>query len=75
MALYDSHLPFDYNSYRRVTTQVCFLEPIDFEEYGDMSTKEISEMVKGRIEDKLEELEQNRKSNGWNLWVPKYRNC
>ncbi|MCR4755034.1 MAG: 1-acyl-sn-glycerol-3-phosphate acyltransferase [Lachnospiraceae bacterium] len=75
VALYDSHLPFDYNSYRRVTTQVCFLEPISFEEYGEMSTKEISELVKNRIEDKLEELEQNRKNNGWNLWVPKYRNC
>ena len=75
VALYDSHLPFDYNSYRKVTTQVCFLEPISFEEYGQMSTKEISELVKSRIEAKLDELEENRKANGWNLWVPKYKNC
>ena len=75
VAIYDSHLPFDYNSYRKVTTQVYFMEPISYEQYADMSTKEISELVKGLIEDKLEELEQNRKNNGWNMWVPKYRNC
>ncbi len=75
VALYDSHLPFDYNSYRKCTTQVCFMDPIYYEEYADMSTKEISEMVKKRIEEKLDELEENRKSNGWNMWVPKYKNC
>ncbi|MCR5398263.1 MAG: 1-acyl-sn-glycerol-3-phosphate acyltransferase [Lachnospiraceae bacterium] len=75
VAIYDSHLPFDYNSYRKVTTQVYFMEPIYYEDYEKMSTKEISDMVKQRIEAKLEELEDNRKRNGWNLWVPKYRNC
>ena len=75
VALYDSHLPFDYNSYRKVTTQVCFMDPIYYEEYADMSTKEISELVKARIEEKLDELEENRRSNGWNMWVPKYKNC
>ncbi len=75
VAIYDSHLPFDYNSYRKVITQVYFMEPIYFEEYENMSTKEISELVKHRIEEKLIELEDNRKRNGWNLWVPKYRNC
>ena len=73
VAIYDSHLPFDYNSYRKVTTQVCFMEPIYYEEYEHMSTKEISELVKSRIEEKLKELEDNRKRNGWNLWVPKYK--
>ncbi len=75
VAIYDSHLPFDYNSLRRATTQVHFLEPIYFEQYADMSTKEISEMVKQLIEDKLVELEENRRNNGWNLWVKKYKNC
>jgi hypothetical protein len=51
------------------------MEPIYYEDYEKMSTKEISDMVKQRIEAKLEELEDNRKRNGWNLWVPKYRNC
>ncbi len=75
VALYDSHLPFDYNSYRKCTTQVCFMDPIYYEEYADLSTREISELVKKRIEDKIDELEEIRKSNGWNMWVSKYKNC
>ena len=51
------------------------MDPIYYEEYADMSTKEISELVKARIEEKLDELEENRRSNGWNMWVPKYKNC
>lgn len=66
VAIYDSHLPFDFNSYRKVTTQVYFLDPIYYEEYSSMSTKEISEMVKSRIEKQLDVLAENRKNNGFN---------
>lgn len=60
VAIYDSHLPFDVNSLRRVTTQVCFLEPIYYDEYKEMTTQEISEVVKHRIEQCLEYLEEQR---------------
>lgn len=66
VALYDSHLPFDFNSYRKVTTQVCFLDPIYYEEYKGKTTKEIGEMIKQRIEEKLVDLEENRARNGYN---------
>lgn len=74
VAIYDSHLPFDFNSLRKVTTQVYFLDPIYYDEYSKMSTKEISDMVKERIEEKLEFLAQNRKDNGYNNKFAIYRN-
>ncbi len=66
VAIYDSYLPFDYNSLRPVTTQVCFLEPIYYEDYSSMTSKGLSNLVKSRIEDKMVELEENRKRNGYN---------
>ena len=49
VAIIDSYKPFGINSLARVKTQVHFLKPILFEEYADMSTWEIAELVKGRI--------------------------
>ena len=67
VAIYDSHLPFDVNSLRKVTTQVCFLEPIYYEDYKEMTTQEISEMVKMRIEDCMDVLEGERKNKKLNV--------
>lgn len=66
VAIYDSHLPFDFNSLRRVTTQVYFLPPIYYEEYAGKTTKEISDMVKGQIEECLVFLEKKRERLGLN---------
>ena len=74
VAIYDSHLPFDYNSFKRVTTQVCFMDPIPYEEYKDKSTQEISCMVKELIENKLADLEENRKAHGYNTGFKIYQN-
>ncbi len=49
VAIIDSYKPFGVNSLRKVKTQVHFLEPILFEEYGKMTTAEIAGMVKDRI--------------------------
>ena len=67
VAIYDSHLPFEVNSLRRVTTQVCFLEPIYYNDYKEMTTQEISEIVKKRIEECMEYLEEQRVAKKWNL--------
>lgn len=47
-----------YNSWQLtpVTTQVHFLKPIPYEEFQGMKTVEIAEMVKERIQQKLNEL-------------------
>ena len=49
VALIDSYKPFGINSLKKVKTQVHFLKPIPYEEYKDMTTPQIAELVKGRI--------------------------
>ena len=56
IAIIDSYKLFDFNSLRRVTTQVHFLPPIYYEEYQGMSTKEIAELVKMRIQETITEV-------------------
>lgn len=53
VALIDSFKPFDTNTISPVTVQVHFMEPILYEEYKDMKTNEIAEMVKERIQNKI----------------------
>jgi len=56
VAIYDSYKPFTINSIRRVTTQVHYLEPIFYEQYAGMSTREISALVYDRINNKIAEI-------------------
>ena len=53
VALIDAFKPFDTNSVKPVTVQVHFLEPILYEEYKEMKTLEIAEVVQKRIEDTI----------------------
>ncbi|HHU70742.1 MAG TPA: 1-acyl-sn-glycerol-3-phosphate acyltransferase [Clostridiales bacterium] len=57
VAIYDSYKPFTINSIRRVTTQVHYLKPIYYEQYSGMSTREISDLVFERINNKIDEIE------------------
>ena len=64
VAIIDSYKPFGVNSLRRVRTQVHFLEPILYEEYYEMTTQEISDLVKSRIACTIEKQlrEKNKKA-------------
>lgn len=53
VALIDSYKVFGVPSLKKVRTQVHFLEPIMYEEYQDMNTLEISELVKERIRERI----------------------
>lgn len=53
VALIDSYKPFEVNTLRKVTTQVHFLKPISYEDYKDMSTVEIADMVSHYIKDTI----------------------
>lgn len=55
VALIDSFKPFDTNSIKPVTVQVHFMEPLFYEEYKDMKTTEIAEVVKERIQKTINE--------------------
>jgi 1-acyl-sn-glycerol-3-phosphate acyltransferase len=60
VTIYDSYKPFTINSVKRVTTQVHYLEPIYYEQYAGMSTREICDMVYERISNKLAEIEKGK---------------
>ncbi len=49
VALIDSYKPFELNSLKPVTTQVHFLEPIYYEEYKELSSREVAELVHTKI--------------------------
>lgn len=54
VVLYDSYKPYNTWNFGKMKTQVHFLEPIYYEEYKDMNTKQIADMVKNKIQDKLD---------------------
>ena len=56
VALWDSWKVFSGRTLKPVKSQVHFLKPIAFEEYKEMNTQQICELVKGRIQEKLDEL-------------------
>lgn len=49
----DSYKVFNTRSIKPVTTKIFFLPPICFEEYSNMHTTEIAQLVQGRIAEKL----------------------
>ena len=55
VALIDSFKPFDIKDTKTVRVQIHYLEPLYFEEYKDMKTIEIADIVKKRINHKINE--------------------
>ena len=53
VAIVDSYKPFGENSLKKVTTKVIFLPPIPYEEYADIKPKEISLLVKNKIDNEI----------------------
>ncbi len=60
VAMLNSYQAFDTNSIHPVTVQVHFLEPIPYEQYQNMKSREIAELVRGRI---VETIADSLKSN------------
>lgn len=56
VALIDSYKPFELNSIKPVKTQVHFLTPIFYEDYKDMTTKEIADLTRNRIVDAINKI-------------------
>lgn len=59
VVVYDSYKAMNSNTFEKVKTQVHFLPPVTYEEYGHMKKQEISELVKARIASKLEEIKKS----------------
>ena len=60
VALIDSYRVFNSFWLGPVRTQVHYLEPIQYEEYGTMKTQEIATLVQERIKQKIDEVLNNR---------------
>lgn len=56
VAIYDSWRSMDTARPGRVTTQVHYLKPILYDEYAGMKKKDLCDLVKERIEEKMQEL-------------------
>ena len=50
VALVDCFKPFDSDSIKPVEVQVRYLKPLYYEEYKDMKTPELAQLVHDRIE-------------------------
>lgn len=56
VAIYDSWRSMDTARPGRVTTQVHYLKPIFYDEYAKMKKKDLCDLVRDRIEEKMQEL-------------------
>ncbi len=59
VALIDAYKAFDTNSIKRLTVQIHYLKPLYYEEYKDMKSTEIAELVASRIEQTIQEYESH----------------
>jgi 1-acyl-sn-glycerol-3-phosphate acyltransferase len=57
VALIDSFKAFDTNSIEKVTVQIHYLKPLYYDDYKDMKSTEIAELVSDRIEKTIREFE------------------
>ncbi len=55
IALYDTYKVFGVNSLKKVECEVHYLEPIYYEEYKDLNKIELSNLIKEKIQLKLDE--------------------
>lgn len=55
VALIDSYKVFDTNSIKKQEVSIYYLEPMYYEEYKDLKTNEIAEMVRKKIQNKIDE--------------------
>ena len=56
VCLYDTYKVYNVNSYKKVKCEVHILEPIQYETYKDMHVKDIAELIKSKIQERIDEL-------------------
>ena len=56
VVLIDSYKVFNSSEFGKIKTQVHFLKPIFYDEYKNLNTHQIADLVKEKIENKLKEL-------------------
>ena len=56
VCLYDTHKIYNVTLLKKTKCSVHYLKPIYYDEYKDLSKKEIADLVKSRIQEKINEL-------------------
>lgn len=59
VVLIDSYKVFNSFHFGPIKTYVYYLEPINYEEYKNLKTQEIADLVKSRIESKIREVSES----------------
>jgi 1-acyl-sn-glycerol-3-phosphate acyltransferase len=62
VAIIDSYKSFDTNSIKKLTVQVHFLKPMEYEDYKDLKSTEIAKVVKSKIEETIKNNEKSAKN-------------
>lgn len=66
VALTDSYKVFGENSLAPVTVKISYLQPLYYEDYKDMNSREICALVKDRIQTAIDDgLKAQKKRRGW----------
>ena len=63
VCLYDTYKVYNVNSFKKVDCEVHILKPIYYEEYKELNVKEIAQLIKSRISEKLEEIKEKKSEN------------
>lgn len=53
VAIIDSYKPFDSNNIKKCTVQIHYMKPLYYEDYKDMKTTEIAELVHDMIQERI----------------------
>ena len=64
ICLYDSWKVFGKSSFRKIYPEVHFLKPIEYDEYKDLDRKDLAELIKARINEKLIEIKIEKNELG-----------
>lgn len=59
VALIDSYKAFDTNSIKKVTVKILYLEPLYYQEYQNMKSTEIAQIVRNRIQETIKKHEDS----------------
>lgn len=62
VAIIDSYKSFDTNSIKKLTVQVHFLEPMQYDDYKELKSTEIAKIVKNKIEETIKNNEKPDKN-------------
>ena len=72
IVLYDSWKVFSISSLRRIEPETHVLPPIEYDEYKDLSKAEFSDLLKTRMQAKIDEIDERKAQEALNKKAKKH---